>query len=146
MSKVRRHSPHETHKLIVEEGYVHVDVRSEGEYSGGHSAGALNVPIMHAGPGGMQPNPDFMQVMSAHFTVDAKIVVSCRSGARSLRAAEMLVSAGYTAVVDQRAGFEGPRDPMGRVIEAGWAAAGLPVETATPGGSYPEMKQKKKGG
>jgi hypothetical protein len=54
----------------------------------------------------------------------------------------MLVTMGFTAVVDQRAGFEGPRDPAGRPIEPGWAAAGLPVEKVTPGGSYAEIKAK----
>jgi rhodanese-related sulfurtransferase len=145
MSRIPRHSPADAHKLITDEGYVHVDVRSEPEYNAGHPAGALNVPLMHAGPGGMSPNPDFLQVMTALFPKDAKLVLGCRSGARSLRAAEMLASAGYTSVVDQRAGFEGPRDPMGRPIEPGWKDAGLPVETATPGGSYAELKQKARG-
>jgi rhodanese-related sulfurtransferase len=142
MSKVPRHSPQEAHKLITEQGYTHVDVRTEAEYAAGHPAGALNVPVMLAGAGGMQPNPDFLRVMGALFPKDAKLVVGCRSGARSLRAAEMLLNAGYTNVVDQRAGFEGPKDPAGRTIEAGWAASGLPVENATQGGSYAELKPK----
>ena len=103
MSKVARYSPQEAQKLIAEEGYIHVDVRTQAEYDGGHPAGALNVPSMLAGPAGMVPNPDFMRVMSALFPKDAKLVLDCRSGARSLRAAEMLVSAGFTSVADQRA-------------------------------------------
>lgn len=140
MSKVPRYSPQEAHKLITEEGHVHVDVRTEAEYNAGHPAGALNIPSMLAGPAGMSPNPDFMRIMSALFAKDAKVVLGCRSGARSLRAAEMLVAAGFTGIVDQRAGFEGPRDPAGRPIENGWAAAGLPIESVTPGGSYAEIK------
>lgn len=142
MPNIPRHSPQEAQKLIDEQGYTYVDVRTEGEYAAGHPTGALNVPVMLKGPAGMSPNPDFLQVMSGLFAKDAKIVVGCRSGQRSMRAAEMLASAGFTGVVDQRAGFEGPRDPAGRTIEPGWAACGLPVETSTPGGSYSELKQK----
>lgn len=142
MPTIPRHSPADSNKLITEEGYTHVDVRTQGEYDAGHPAGALNVPFMLAGAGGMSPNPDFVRVMSALFAKDAKIVVGCRSGARSLRAAETLANAGFTGVVDQRAGFEGPRDPMGRLIEPGWKAAGLPVEAATAGGSYEELKKR----
>jgi rhodanese-related sulfurtransferase len=142
MSSIPRFSPQDAHKLITEEGYVHVDVRTEGEYAAGHPAGALNVPVMNAGPGGMAPNADFVKVMSGLFAKDAKIVVGCRSGQRSMRAAEMLVNAGFSGVVDQRAGFDGPKDPAGRPIEPGWAAAGLPVEKETPGGSYADLKVK----
>ena len=142
MPNIPRHSPLETHQLVTEQGYTHVDVRTEAEYAAGHPAGALNVPVMLAGPGGMTPNPDFVRVMSALFPKDAKLVLGCRSGQRSMRAAEMLSSAGFTDVHDQRAGFAGPRDPMGRPIEPGWADAGLPVETATAGASYAELKQK----
>jgi rhodanese-related sulfurtransferase len=142
MANIVRHSPQEAQKLITEQGYTHVDVRTETEYRAGHPAGALNVPSMLAGPAGMTPNPDFLKVMSALFAKDAKIVVGCRSGARSLRAAEALTAAGFSNVVDQRAGFEGPKDPAGRPIEPGWAPAGLPVETETPGASYAELKAK----
>lgn len=142
MPNIPRFAPQDAHKLITEEGYTHVDVRTEAEYAAGHPAGALNVPVMLAGPGGMTPNPDFVRVMSGLFAKDAKLVLGCRSGQRSMRAAEMLQAAGFSNVNDQRAGFAGPRDPMGRPIEPGWADSGLPVETATPGGSYAELRQK----
>ncbi len=142
MANIARTSPQDAHKLITEQGYTHVDVRTEAEYAAGHPASALNVPMMFAGAGGMSPNPDFVRVMSGLFAKDAKIVVGCRSGARSMRAAEALVNAGFTGVVDQRAGYEGPKDPAGRPIELGWAPSGLPIETSTPGGSYAELKIK----
>jgi rhodanese-related sulfurtransferase len=145
MSKITRLSPQEAQKLITDEGYVYVDVRTEAEYGAGHPTGAVNVPVMLAGAGGMTPNPDFVRDMSAAFPKDAKIVVGCKAGGRSLRAAELLTGAGFSSVVDQRAGFDGPRDPAGRVIEAGWGTAGLPVEKTTPGGSYAEMKAKAAG-
>jgi rhodanese-related sulfurtransferase len=140
MATIQRVSPQEAKRLIDEEGYLYVDVRSEPEYAAGHPAGAHNVPLMHAGAGGMRPNPDFLAVVSALYPKDAKLLVGCRSGQRSMRAAEALISAGYTAIVEQRAGFDGPRDPFGAVIEPGWSAAGLPVEPSTPGGSYAELR------
>jgi rhodanese-related sulfurtransferase len=140
MANFKRVSPLEAKKLIDEEGYLYLDVRSEPEYGAGHPSGAHNIPIMHAGPGGMQPNMEFLNIAQALYARDAKIIVGCRSGQRSQRAAELLTSAGFTNVVDQRAGFEGTRDNVGGVVEAGWGSVGLPSETATPGASYAELK------
>jgi rhodanese-related sulfurtransferase len=142
MANIRRVSPAEAKQLIDEEGYLYLDVRSEPEFAAGHPAGAQNLPFMHAGPGGMQPNPDFLDLAQALFPRDARLILGCRSGQRSMRAAEALMAAGYTGLIDQRAGFEGPRDSFGRVVEPGWGAAGLPVEQVTPGGSYSELRQK----
>ena len=141
MSSITRVSPAEAKKLI-DEGYTYVDVRSEPEYAAGHPAGSQNVPVMNAGPRGMEPNPDFMAVITALYPKDAKLVVGCMAGGRSLKAAEMMVAAGYQHVVDQRAGFKGARNAFGASTEPGWEAAGLPVESVTPGGSYAELKTK----
>src|SRR4051794_38742234 len=145
MAQIKRVSPAEAQQLMAE-GYTYLDVRSEPEFAAGHPKGAHNVPIMNAGPGGMKPNADFLAVVSALYPKDAKLVVGCKSGARSMRAAEALIAAGYTDVIDQRAGFEGPRDPFGALAEAGWGPAGLPVETETPGCSYAELAAKAKKG
>ncbi|AUX39315.1 rhodanese-like domain-containing protein [Sorangium cellulosum] len=142
MADIQRISPEQAKKLMDEEGYVYLDVRSEPEYAAGHPSGAHNVPLLHAAAGGMKQNPDFLDVVRALYPTDAKIIVGCRSGQRSMRAAEAMVSAGYTGVVEQRAGFEGPRDAFGALTERGWGPAGLPVETSTPGASYAELRQK----
>jgi rhodanese-related sulfurtransferase len=127
---VKRVSPAEARDLIDRQGYVYVDVRSLPEFAAGHPEGAYNVPLMNMGPGGMSPNADFLKVMGA-FAKDAKLVVGCKAGGRSARAAGMLESAGYTNVVDQRAGFEGAADPAtGRMAEPGWRPAGLPVSNS----------------
>jgi rhodanese-related sulfurtransferase len=98
---------------------------------------------MHAGGGGMNPNPDFIRVMGAAFPKDARIVVGCKAGGRSLRAAQMLAAEGFTQVVDQRAGWDGARNPFGQVTEPGWSRAGLPVEEGQPSGrSWEDMKRK----
>lgn len=141
MSNVKRVSPREA-KALIDEGYVYVDVRSEPEFLAGHPAGAVNVPLLHLGPGGMTPNPEFLDVMKKRFPKDAKLVLGCRSGGRSLQAAQLLLAEGYTDVVDQRAGFEGARGPFGNVTEQGWLQEGLPVEEgAQPGQSYEDVKR-----
>jgi rhodanese-related sulfurtransferase len=124
---VKRVSPQEADALIKEDGYVYLDVRSIPEFDAGHAAGAYSIPLLHATPSGMRPNGDFMSVVLAVFPKDGKLVVGCRSGNRSLRAAEALLGAGFTDVVDQRAGHGGVRDAFGQVQEPGWESAGLEV-------------------
>lgn len=134
MPDPKRVSPEDAKKLMDEEGYVYLDVRSIPEFEQGHPEGAYNIPLLHRGEGGMQPNPDFMKVVEAVFPKDAKLVIGCRSGGRSLRAAKQMLQAGYTDVVDQRAGYAGSADPFGQKVEEGWEPKGLPTKT----GSEPE--------
>jgi rhodanese-related sulfurtransferase len=128
---IKRVLPEEARELINKQGYVYVDVRSVPEFAAGHPAGAYNVPVLHAGPGGMTPNPDFLSVMQNAFPKDAKLVVGCKMGGRSARAAAVLEAAGYTNVVDQTAGFDGGPDASGRVTP-GWRPSGLPVSQDSP--------------
>ncbi len=142
MSGPTRISPKEASEKLAE-GWTYVDVRTVEEFEAGHPPGAVNVPIMHAGGGGMTPNPDFLRVMNAAFPKDARVVVGCKAGGRSLRAAQMLAAEGFTGVLDQRAGWDGARDPFGKVTEPGWAPAGLPTEQGQPSGrAWADMKRK----
>ncbi|HBQ19903.1 MAG: rhodanese-like domain-containing protein [Sandaracinaceae bacterium] len=126
----------------LEEGWTYVDVRSVPEFEQGHPAGAYNVPLMHMGAAGMAPNPEFLSVMQERFPTDARLVLGCRSGARSLRAAEMLEAAGFEHVVDQRAGWDGARDPFGRELEPGWRGEGLAsAMEAEPGRSWDALSK-----
>ncbi|MGD0529251.1 MAG: rhodanese-like domain-containing protein [Polyangiaceae bacterium] len=127
MADPTRISPQEASAKLAE-GWTYVDVRTTQEFEAGHPPGAVNVPFMNAGPGGMAPNPDFLAVMAAAFPRDARLVLGCKTGGRSLRAAQALLGAGYTSVVDQRAGWEGARNAFGQVTEPGWSRVGLPVE------------------
>jgi rhodanese-related sulfurtransferase len=129
---VKRVQPEEARELIEKQGYVYVDVRSVPEFAAGHPEGAYNVPIMHAGAGGMSPNADFITVMQKAFPRDAKLVVGCKAGGRSARAAAMLEAAGYTNVIDQTAGFDGGPDPASGRMIPGWRPAGLPVSQRAP--------------
>ena len=141
---VKRVSPQEADALVKDEGYAYLDVRSIPEFDAGHPAGAYNIPLMHATPSGMRPNGDFFPVVAAAFSKGAKLVVGCKTGGRSLRAAQGLLDAGFEAVVDQRAGFQGTRDPFGQVKEAGWQGAGLDVATeAEPDRTYGALLARK---
>jgi rhodanese-related sulfurtransferase len=143
MSDDKRISPHEAHAKI-REGYAYVDVRTEEEFADGHPEGALNVPILLAGAGGMTPNPDFATVMAASFAHDAKVIVGCKAGGRSHKAREALLGLGFVDVLDQRAGWDGARDAFGQVTEPGWSRAGLPIEKGVPEGrSYAALKSKR---
>ena len=142
MSGIRKVTPEEAAELI-EAGYVYLDVRSEPEFEQGHVPGAFNVPLMHFGPGGLTPNGEFMQVVESAFGKNEKLVVGCRSGGRSQRAVQLLAAAGYSDLVDLPAGWEGARDPFGRMTP-GWSKKGLPVETGKPTGQrYEDVKQRK---
>ena len=142
MSPITRLSPQEAFAKM-QEGYTYVDVRSETEFDDGHPAGAFNVPLLHARAEGMVPNPDFLAVMRSNFEKDAPLVLGCKAGGRSMRAAEILIADGFTKVLEQRAGWDGARNAFGQVTEAGWVGAKLPaaVEPA-PGASYEHLKAK----
>lgn len=69
---------------------VLLDVREGDEFAGGHIPGAVNVPLSL-----------FEQLVSdAAKRTDAAVYVYCLAGSRSVRAARMLRSMGYTAVHD----------------------------------------------
>jgi rhodanese-related sulfurtransferase len=91
----------------------------------------------------MTPNPDFRRVVEASFARDAKLVVGCKMGSRSVQAATLLEAAGYTSVVEMRGGFHGERDNFGRVSVLGWAGENLPVETnSAPDKTYEALSKK----
>lgn len=100
------------------EGYTYVDVRTPEEFAEGRPAGAVNVPLAD----------DFVARVDQRFAKDAKLVIGCKAGGRSLKAAKALLAAGYTNVLEQRAGFDAARGPFGEVTEPGWSRAGLPTE------------------
>jgi len=143
MTDIKRVSPQEALEL-TKDGWTYVDVRTEQEFADGHPAGSFNVPIAHAAGGSMAPNADFLSVMESAFGKEAKIVVGCKAGGRSLRAAQALVGAGFANVIDQRAGWDGARDAFGQMGEPGWSRAGLPTETgAAEGRAYADVKAKR---
>lgn len=116
--------------LAADAGAVYIDVRSIPEYESGHPAGAFNIPLMQRHAVGMVPNLDFVAVVQAHFAADAKLLVGCQSGARSRRACEVLVAAGFADVANVTAGFGGSPS------ERGWRDLGFPVESGSGDQGY----------
>jgi rhodanese-related sulfurtransferase len=125
---VKRISPEEARDLMDKEGYVYLDVRSVPEFAAGHPTGAYNIPLLDMGPAGMAPNPNFLAVAEKSFPRDARLVVGCKAGGRSAKAVALLEQAGFTNLVDQRAGYDGAPLPTGGV-EPGWRPKGLPTTT-----------------
>jgi rhodanese-related sulfurtransferase len=141
LAEIKPVSPEEAAELL-DSGWVYVDVRSEPEFEAGHVPGALNVPLLHKGPAGMTPNADFLSVMERAFGKEEKLIVGCRSGGRSRRAAEMLTQAGFSNVCDMVSGWEGSRDAFGRLVP-GWSAKRMPAESGNPEGqSYEAVKSR----
>ncbi|MBB5693690.1 rhodanese-like domain-containing protein [Muricoccus pecuniae] len=76
----------------------------------------------------MQVNGAFLEgLRRAGATPLSKIYFLCRSGARSLAAAQAAQAAGFPHSYNVADGFEGPVDAEGhRGTQAGWKASGLP--------------------
>ena len=139
---IKQIAPEEAHQLMAS-GCPYIDVRTEGEFSAGHPAAAVNIPVALPDPasGRMQINSDFVAVVEAHFPKGRSLILGCQSGMRSQRAAEMLAQAGYDDVSNMQAGFGGVHDHTGRTVMPGWAAAGLPVSAeCTAANSYAALK------
>ena len=121
---------------LQQQGGTYVDVRSRAEFEAGHAADAFNVPLLDrdSTTGQVMPNPDFVRVMQAAFPPEAKLLIGCQVGGRSMRAAQILESFGFQDVTNVKGGYAGMRDPMGRSIDPGWEESGLPVETGAPEG------------
>ena len=71
-----------------EEGYIILDVRTREEYDQGHIPGAILIPNTEIEARAEEELPD----------KDQLILVYCRSGNRSKKAAEILVELGYTNI------------------------------------------------
>lgn len=76
----------------------------------------------------MQVNAGFTdQLKQAGLKSENKIYFLCRSGVRSMAAAQAAIAAGYPHAYNITDGFEGPPDGHGhRGTVAGWKAGGLP--------------------
>jgi len=80
-----------------------VDVREPQEYAGGHIPGSVSHPLSTFDPGELRG-------------IAGRIVFSCASGVRSVRAIELAQAAGLAVNEHYRGGFKE------------WAALGEPVE------------------
>ncbi len=113
-----------------------LDVRSRMEYEYvGHSINALNIPWKE--PPGWKVDPDFVDKVRESLQKlhkdeqlhELPVLAICRSGKRSLAAAEALVAAGFKRVFNVAEGFEGDRDNKDhRSTINGWRFHNLPWE------------------
>lgn len=72
-------------------------------------------------------NPEFVeQLRSGGVTEENRLIFLCRSGARSISAAEAATAAGLGPAYNVLEGFEGPTGPDGHRGAVGWRARKLP--------------------
>jgi phage shock protein E len=73
---------------LIQEGAFLVDVRTPGEFAGGHVKGSVNIPL------------DKVAAELSRFKNKKHIIVFCRSGNRSSQAKSILNQNGFTNVVN----------------------------------------------
>ncbi|MCU1530769.1 MAG: Rhodanese domain protein [Arthrobacter sp.] len=123
----------------LEAGAVLVDVRTEGEWA---QIGIPNTASANEGrtdplfiqwtfAGGI-PNPQFVEQLKQQVPEDTavELVFLCRSGVRSVAAANAATAAGYTSY-NVLEGFEGEPDRFGARTVNGWKNRGLPINPGT---------------
>lgn len=110
-------------------GAVLIDVRTEGEWAhiGVPDTSALNTePVfIQWNLASGDNNPNFLAQLLAAVPQEKPLVVLCRSGARSIAAAEAATAAGYTAY-NILEGFEGKPNGYGERVINGWKNRSLP--------------------
>ena len=71
---------------LVKQGAIIIDVRSKGEYLGGHIKGSINMPV------------DTLKSNLSKLRKDKTIITCCASGMRSASAKSILKASGYPDV------------------------------------------------
>jgi rhodanese-related sulfurtransferase len=143
-------SPREAHEIIGKEPartlFLDVRTRAEAMYVGMPTVADALVPYVehqelmtdwderrHMYQ--LEPNSDFIQeaeirLKEKSLTKADRVILICRSGDRSARAADLLANAGFTRVYSITEGFEGDSakdgPKAGQRIVNGWKNAGLP--------------------
>lgn len=74
---------------LAKEGVFILDVRSGGEYAGGHVEGAINVPV-----------GEIARVETMLPDKERQIIVHCAAGVRSAKATRELTAMGYKNILD----------------------------------------------
>lgn len=75
------------YKTLINDGAVIIDVRTKGEFAGGHIKGAINIPLDMIGNN-----------ISQFKDKEKPIITCCASGMRSASAKSILQSKGYKNV------------------------------------------------
>lgn len=98
-------SPEKVSEILKtqKDSYIILDVRTKEEFDLGHLDSALLVPV------------DELETRYGELSKDKPIIVYCRSGSRSAKAAALLVSKGFSQVYDMTGGINA------------WTSKGYPV-------------------
>ena len=137
----------EAHAAATKEKLLFLDVRTRAEvnFLGIPTVADANIPYMEMdnmyswdekkGVFKLEPNSGFMtqvqqRLKQKGLDTDAKIIVMCRSGDRSAKAADLLAKSGYKNVYSVVDGYEGDvakeGDRKGQRAVNGWRNANLP--------------------
>jgi len=131
---VKTITPNQAYELQQQADSLMVDVRSHMEFLFiGHPTGAINIPWIDEPD--WEINPHFVREIrqlilgGASKADDVPVILICRSGKRSLEAAELLLNEGLTQVFNVKYGFEGElNDSHHRSTLGGWRYDNLPWE------------------
>lgn len=100
-SAVKSVSVNEAAEVVKKGGVQFIDVRTTGEFAGGHAEKSVNMPL------------DRLSGMLGKLDKEKPVYVICQSGMRSMRGASMLEAAGFTEVYNVSGGT------------SAWISAGL---------------------
>lgn len=75
--------------IIKSDSVILVDVRTADEYNAGHIDGARNIDVL---------KDDFNNIATTSLPKDKEIAVYCRSGKRSMKAANILAKDGFKVI------------------------------------------------
>lgn len=78
--------PKTDYAALLEKGAVIIDVRTKGEFQGGHIKGAINIPLQS------------LESNLSKIKKDKPVITCCASGMRSASATSLLKSKGYAEV------------------------------------------------
>jgi rhodanese-related sulfurtransferase len=119
-------TPQEAWELVSSHAAILVDVRTAEERQFvGRIDDSIHVPWLVGTA--MQRNPRFVRELETKVRRDAVILLLCRSGARSVAAAQALTEARFPNAFNVLEGFEGELDARRqRGHQGGWRSHGLP--------------------
>ena len=133
--------PSDAADMVEADGAFILDVRTEAEWMYvGHpgpnkldeglflDGKVINISYKIWRKGTFIVNPSFISEVNEFFEdiEGVDIITMCRSGKRSVDAAEALEDAGFTNVYNMETGFEGGKDEAGYRAKGGWKIDDLP--------------------
>ena len=84
--------------LNTKEGIQLVDIRTDGEYTGGYIDGAQNIDFM---------NSEFLDNCNKQLDKTKPLAIYCAGGGRTAKALELLKDAGFVEVYELGVGYNG---------------------------------------